>query len=176
MGVFLVRDGVAATTSVTSDILESITRDTVITLLDEALGVRVEEREVDRTELSAACAVFFRGTLGDHAGDPGRSPRRRRWSRRRARASPAGSVRRSGEGHGLGATSVARARARAQRNDARGGVSARRSHLRMRRRAAFLPPRNHHRSASHVRDAKSRTKCVSAMSFLLTRFRTTRIA
>ena len=32
MGVFLVRDGVAATTSVTSDILGSITRDTVITL------------------------------------------------------------------------------------------------------------------------------------------------
>jgi branched-chain amino acid aminotransferase len=62
MCVFLVRDGVAVTPSVTSDILESITRDTVITLLEEDLGVRVEEREVDRTELYAADEVFFCGT------------------------------------------------------------------------------------------------------------------
>lgn len=62
MCVFLVRDGVAVTPSITSDILESITRDSVITLLREDLGVRVEEREVDRTELYAADEVFFCGT------------------------------------------------------------------------------------------------------------------
>jgi branched-chain amino acid aminotransferase len=62
MCVFLVRGGVAVTPSITSDILESITRDTVIALLEEDLGVPVEEREVDRTELYAADEVFFCGT------------------------------------------------------------------------------------------------------------------
>lgn len=62
MCVFLVRDGVAVTPSITSDILESITRDSVIELLREDLGIAVEEREVDRTELYAAEEVFFCGT------------------------------------------------------------------------------------------------------------------
>lgn len=62
MCVFLIRDGVAITPSITNDILESITRDTVIELLSQDLGVRVEERDVDRTELYAADEVFFCGT------------------------------------------------------------------------------------------------------------------
>ncbi|MFQ3622486.1 MAG: branched-chain amino acid transaminase [Acetobacteraceae bacterium] len=62
MCVFLVRGGVAVTPSITSGILESITRDTVIRLLREELGVAVEEREVDRSELYAADEAFFCGT------------------------------------------------------------------------------------------------------------------
>jgi branched-chain amino acid aminotransferase len=62
MCIFLVRDGVAVTPSITNDILESITRDAVIRLLREDLGVAVEERDVDRTELYAADEVFFCGT------------------------------------------------------------------------------------------------------------------
>ena len=59
--LFLVRDGVLATPGRSSDILESITRETVITLARE-LGIPVEEREVDRTELYIADEVFLCGT------------------------------------------------------------------------------------------------------------------
>lgn len=61
MCVFIVRKGVAITPSVTSDILESITRDTVITLLKDA-GVEVQERELDRSEFFDASEAFFCGT------------------------------------------------------------------------------------------------------------------
>src|SRR5262249_32677235 len=43
--VFLVRDGVAITPSVTSDILEGITRASLIDLLRDELGIPTEERE-----------------------------------------------------------------------------------------------------------------------------------
>jgi branched-chain amino acid aminotransferase len=59
--LFLLRDGVLATPSRSSDILESVTRDTVITLAREQ-GIAVEEREVDRTELYVAEEVFLCGT------------------------------------------------------------------------------------------------------------------
>jgi branched-chain amino acid aminotransferase len=59
--LFLVRDGVLATPSRGSDILESITRDTVMVLAREA-GMPVEEREVDRTELYVADEIFLCGT------------------------------------------------------------------------------------------------------------------
>lgn len=62
MCLFLVRRGVAITPSITSGILESITRETVIRLLREELGVAVEERTVDRSELYAAEEAFFCGT------------------------------------------------------------------------------------------------------------------
>ncbi|WP_291295551.1 branched-chain amino acid transaminase [Elioraea sp.] len=62
MCLFMVRDGVVITPSITNDILESITRDAVIRLLREDLGVTVEERDVDRTELYAADEAFFCGT------------------------------------------------------------------------------------------------------------------
>lgn len=61
MCLFLIRGGVAVTPSVTSDILESITRDTVITLLREQ-GVEVQERDVDRSEFFDASEAFFCGT------------------------------------------------------------------------------------------------------------------
>ncbi len=60
--IFLVRDGAVMTPPVTSDILESITRDTVITLLHEAHGIEVVERDIDRTELYVADEVFLSGT------------------------------------------------------------------------------------------------------------------
>lgn len=60
--VFLVRNGVAITPPVTNDILESITRETIIQLLTEAHGTTVQEREVDRTELYIADEVFLCGT------------------------------------------------------------------------------------------------------------------
>lgn len=59
--LFIVRDGVAITPPITASILESITRDAVIRLLRD-LDVRVQEREVDRTELYIADEVFFCGT------------------------------------------------------------------------------------------------------------------
>ena len=61
MCVFLIRDGVAITPSITSDILESITRDTVLTLLRD-MGIATRERDVDRSEFLAASEAFFCGT------------------------------------------------------------------------------------------------------------------
>lgn len=62
MCFFLFRDGQAITPTVTNDILESITRRTVITLLQEHLEVPVVERDIDRSELVAAEEAFFCGT------------------------------------------------------------------------------------------------------------------
>ena len=61
MCFFIVRDGKVITPSTTSDILESITRSTVIELLQDK-GIVVEEREVDRSEVPAADEAFFCGT------------------------------------------------------------------------------------------------------------------
>ncbi|MGA1327189.1 MAG: branched-chain amino acid transaminase [Rubrivivax sp.] len=60
--VFLVRRGRLITPDPSSDILESITRDTVIQLAREQLGMPVEERRVDRSELWAADEVFWCGS------------------------------------------------------------------------------------------------------------------
>ena len=60
--LLLVRDGRVIAPPVTSGILESITRDTVLQLLAEELGIPCREREVDRTELYVADEVFFVGT------------------------------------------------------------------------------------------------------------------
>ena len=61
MCVFLIRDRVAVTPSITSGILESITRDTVLTLL-RTMGIETQERDVDRSEFFAASEAFFCGT------------------------------------------------------------------------------------------------------------------
>jgi len=60
--LFMVRGGELITPSVTDDILEGITRDTVITIAREELGLTVTERAIDRTELFIADEVFFCGT------------------------------------------------------------------------------------------------------------------
>ena len=53
--------GVVVTPPVTADILEGITRDSILQLAAE-LGILVEERQIDRTELYVAEEVFFCGT------------------------------------------------------------------------------------------------------------------
>ena len=61
--LFLVRDGKVITPPLSAGILESITRFSVIELLRDALGVPVEERTVDRSELYFADEMFFCGTM-----------------------------------------------------------------------------------------------------------------
>ncbi len=61
--LFLISDGVAVTPPVTAGILESVTRESVMELLRAELGIRVVEREVDRTELYFADEMFFTGTM-----------------------------------------------------------------------------------------------------------------
>jgi branched-chain amino acid aminotransferase len=60
--VFIVRDGRLITPDVASDILESITRDTVIRLGEALTGQPVAERRVDRSELYAADEAFLCGS------------------------------------------------------------------------------------------------------------------
>jgi len=60
--VFVVRGGVVVTPPVSEDILEGITRRSVLQLLQEDLGVEVAERPIDRTEVYLAEEVFLTGT------------------------------------------------------------------------------------------------------------------
>jgi branched-chain amino acid aminotransferase len=59
---FMVRDGKLITPHASSGILESITRDTIITRYRELTGRDVEQREVDRSELYFAEEAFLCGT------------------------------------------------------------------------------------------------------------------
>jgi branched-chain amino acid aminotransferase len=61
MNLFIVRDGKLITPSSTSDILEGITRRSVIQMALD-MGIEVVERVVDRTELYIADEAFFCGT------------------------------------------------------------------------------------------------------------------
>jgi len=58
----MVRDGCVVTPPVTSGILESITRKTIIELVVADLGLPMQERVIDRTELYLADEIFFLGT------------------------------------------------------------------------------------------------------------------
>ena len=60
--LFMVRKGQLVTPPVTSDILESITRATLIESLCPALGMDVVERDIARTELYVADEAFFCGS------------------------------------------------------------------------------------------------------------------
>lgn len=60
--LFLVRDGVLITPLITDSVLESITRDTIIKIACEMLGLKVEERSVDRTELYMCDEAFLCGS------------------------------------------------------------------------------------------------------------------
>jgi branched-chain amino acid aminotransferase len=59
---FLVRNGVVLTPPITDNILEGITRRTVIELLDKELGLTVVERSIDRSEIYVAEEALFVGT------------------------------------------------------------------------------------------------------------------
>jgi branched-chain amino acid aminotransferase len=58
----MVRKGKLITPPVTADILESITRDTLIELAQAELGLEVVERDIDRTELYVCDEAFFCGS------------------------------------------------------------------------------------------------------------------
>jgi branched-chain amino acid aminotransferase len=60
--VFMYRDGVLVTPSVTDNILEGITRRTVMQLAREELGIEVIERSIDRTEIYLCDELFLTGT------------------------------------------------------------------------------------------------------------------
>jgi branched-chain amino acid aminotransferase len=59
---FMARKGKLVTPPISSDILESITRETLIEEICPALGLDVVEREIDRTELYVADEAFFCGS------------------------------------------------------------------------------------------------------------------
>ena len=61
MNIFMVRDGTLVTPGYDQDILEGITRDSILTLAKE-MGIPTQERAVDKTELFIADEVFLSGT------------------------------------------------------------------------------------------------------------------
>jgi len=60
--IFVLRDGVLLTPPVTDNVLEGITRRTIMTLVRDELGMEVVERSIDRSELYIADEIFFCGT------------------------------------------------------------------------------------------------------------------
>ncbi|MGB4781014.1 branched-chain amino acid transaminase [Candidatus Methylomirabilis sp.] len=60
--IFLVRGGKLITPALSEDILEGITRETVIELAREELGIETTERPIGRTELYVADEAFLCGT------------------------------------------------------------------------------------------------------------------
>jgi len=60
--VFMLRDGVVITPPVTDDVLEGITRRTLMTLIRDELGMEVLERSIDRSELTVADEIWLCGT------------------------------------------------------------------------------------------------------------------
>ena len=62
MNIFMVRDGVLVTPPVTDNILEGITRRSIIEVAKKELGLDVVERSIDRTEVFIADEMFMTGT------------------------------------------------------------------------------------------------------------------
>ncbi len=60
--LFMVKDGKLVTPAVTDNILEGITRRTVMELAANEIGIEVVERSIDRTEIYLAEEVFMTGT------------------------------------------------------------------------------------------------------------------
>jgi branched-chain amino acid aminotransferase len=61
MNIFIVRNGQLITPGFDQDILEGITRDSILTLARD-LGIPIQERPVDKSELLIADEVFLSGT------------------------------------------------------------------------------------------------------------------
>lgn len=59
---FMVKDGALITPQLTDSVLESITRDSIIQLAKDELGLKVVERTIDRTELYLADEAFLCGS------------------------------------------------------------------------------------------------------------------
>ncbi len=62
MNIFIVRDGVLITPPITDNILEGITRRSIMDLAKKELGLEVFERSIDRTEVFIADEMFMTGT------------------------------------------------------------------------------------------------------------------
>jgi len=62
MNLFLVEGDTLVTTQTTDNILVGITRDTIIELGRDVLGMKIVEREISRTELYVADEAFYCGT------------------------------------------------------------------------------------------------------------------
>jgi branched-chain amino acid aminotransferase len=58
----LVRNGAVITPPITDNILEGITRRTVMELIEKEMGVTVVERSIDRSEIYVADEALFVGT------------------------------------------------------------------------------------------------------------------
>ncbi len=63
--IFIVKDGVIYTPSIESSILPGITRDTVIKLARDILGIQVIEKQMQPNELYRADEVFMVGTAAE---------------------------------------------------------------------------------------------------------------
>jgi branched-chain amino acid aminotransferase len=63
--IFIVRNGALITPPITASILESITRDTVIDIAKDDIGLTVIERDIDRTELYICDEIFLCGTAAE---------------------------------------------------------------------------------------------------------------
>lgn len=59
---FMVRNGKLITPPVTSNILEGITRDTIMVLAREEMGLKTTERSIDRSEIYVCDEAFLCGT------------------------------------------------------------------------------------------------------------------
>jgi branched-chain amino acid aminotransferase len=62
MNIFMVRNKKLITPPINDDILEGVTRDTVIEIAKQKLDIETIERSIDRTELYLADELFFCGT------------------------------------------------------------------------------------------------------------------
>jgi branched-chain amino acid aminotransferase len=60
--IFMVRKGKLITPSVTENVLEGITRDSIMELAQRELGLQVVERPIDRSELYMCDELFLTGT------------------------------------------------------------------------------------------------------------------
>lgn len=60
--LFMIRDGVISTPSETDNCLLGITRDSIIQLAQNELGMKVVQRHIQRSELYLADEVFLTGT------------------------------------------------------------------------------------------------------------------
>ena len=62
MNIFMLRDGVLVTPPITDNILEGITRRSIIEVARKELGIEIVERSIDRTEVFIAEEMFMTGT------------------------------------------------------------------------------------------------------------------
>jgi len=60
--IFIVRKGELITPSISDNILEGITRETIIQIAKDKLGINCRERSIDRSELYIADEIFLCGT------------------------------------------------------------------------------------------------------------------